>query len=54
MRRELQMIFQDPMTSLDPRQTVNEIIGGPLRLQKMVGSKRSRTSGSWSCCTWWA
>ena len=32
MRRELQMIFQDPMTSLDPRQTVNEIVGGPLRL----------------------
>ena len=42
MRRELQMIFQDPMTSLDPRQTVNEIVGGPLRLQKMVGSKREQ------------
>lgn len=42
MRRELQMIFQDPMTSLDPRQTVNEIIGGPLRLQKMVGSKKEQ------------
>lgn len=36
------MIFQDPMTSLDPRQTVNEIIGGPLRLQKMVGSKKEQ------------
>ena len=42
MRRELQMIFQDPMTSLDPRQTVNEIVGGPLRLQKMVGSKKEQ------------
>lgn len=42
MRRELQMIFQDPMTSLDPRQTVNEIIGGPLRLQKMVGNKKEQ------------
>lgn len=39
LRREMQMIFQDPMTSLDPRQTVNEIIGGPLRLQKMVSSR---------------
>lgn len=36
------MIFQDPMTSLDPRQTVNEIVGGPLRLQKMVGSKKEQ------------
>ena len=42
MRRKLQMIFQDPMTSLDPRQTVNEIIGGPLRLQKMVKSKNEQ------------
>ena len=42
MRRELQMIFQDPMTSLNPRQTVNEIVGGPLRLQKMVGSKKEQ------------
>ena len=42
MRREMQMIFQDPMTSLDPRQTVNEIVGGPLRLQKMVGSKKEQ------------
>ena len=42
MRRELQMIFQDPMTSLDPRQTVNEIVGGPRRLQKMVGSKKEQ------------
>ena len=42
MRRELQMIFQDPLTSLDPRQTVNEIVGGPLRLQKMVGSKKEQ------------
>lgn len=39
LRKEMQMIFQDPMTSLDPRQTVNEIIGGPLRLQKMVSSR---------------
>ena len=42
MRKEMQMIFQDPMTSLDPRQTVNEIIGGPLRLQKMVSGKKEQ------------
>ena len=31
-RRNLQMVFQDPFTSLDPRQTVNAIVGEPLRV----------------------
>ncbi|HEY3733809.1 MAG TPA: dipeptide ABC transporter ATP-binding protein [Streptosporangiaceae bacterium] len=32
-RREIQMIFQDPYSSLNPRQTVGSIIGAPFRLQ---------------------
>ena len=41
-RKEMQMIFQDPMTSLDPRQTVNEIIGRPMRLQEVVRTKKEQ------------
>ena len=33
LRRKFQMIFQDPMSSLNPRRTVAAIIAGPLRLQ---------------------
>jgi peptide/nickel transport system ATP-binding protein len=33
LRREMQMIFQDPYTSLNPRHTVGTIIGAPFQVQ---------------------
>jgi peptide/nickel transport system ATP-binding protein len=44
LRREIQMIFQDPYSSLNPRHTVGAIVGAPFRLQKIKppgGIKRS-------------
>ena len=34
LRRDMQMIFQDPLSSLDPRKTVSQTIGEPLRIYK--------------------
>jgi len=36
MRQEIQMIFQDPYSSLNPRHSVGQIIGMPIRLQKVL------------------
>lgn len=38
-RRELQMIFQDPFSSLDPRKTVNQIISEPIKANRLMRSK---------------
>jgi peptide/nickel transport system ATP-binding protein len=35
LRRDVQMIFQDPFSSLNPRHTVGSIVGAPLRIQKV-------------------
>jgi len=37
VRREMQMIFQDPYSSLNPRQTVGQIIGQPFSIHKTPG-----------------
>ena len=36
LRREIQMIFQDPYTSLNPRHTVGAIVGAPLEIHNIV------------------
>ena len=41
MRRELQIIFQDPYASLNPRQRVGQIVGTPLAIHG-IGDRRER------------
>ena len=42
MRREMQIVFQDPYSSLDPRMTVGDIVGEPLIVHG-IGTRRERT-----------
>ncbi len=42
-RRKMQIIFQDPSASLDPRMTVGEIVGEAIDIHKLVGNKKERT-----------
>ncbi|MDO5349822.1 MAG: ATP-binding cassette domain-containing protein [Lachnospiraceae bacterium] len=42
LRSQMQIIFQDPFASLNPRKTVSEIIGEPLRLYKVHKNKQEQ------------
>ena len=43
LRRDIQMIFQDPYTSLNPRHTVGSIVAAPLEIHNVVPKKQILT-----------
>ncbi len=46
IRGKLQMVFQDPTTSLNPRMLIKNIIAEPIKRQRVLGCSFSSTMGS--------
>ncbi len=40
LRKDIQLIFQDPFSSLDPKQTIGEIVGEPLRVHGLTSGEK--------------
>lgn len=41
MRKDMQIIFQDPFSSLDPKKTVNQIIAEPIKVNRIITDKHA-------------
>ena len=52
-RREMQIVFQDPYSSLSPRQRVEDIVAEPLDVYRLYARRGRSGASAWSnCCAW--
>ncbi len=47
--RDIAMIFQEPMSSLNPLMTIGDQIGEAIMLHERVGREAATAQGRWSC-----
>ncbi len=48
-RRRMQIVFQDPYASLDPRMTIGDIVGEGIDIHHLARTKRTATIRSSPC-----
>lgn len=46
-RRKMQMVFQDPYASLDPRMTIGDIVGEAIDIHHLAANKKERRDKSY-------
>ena len=48
LRKDMQIIFQDPFSSVDPKMTVNEIIREPITVNRLIHDRGDIENGFWN------